>query len=37
VIDNLESSLSGPKGSFERSDQVLESVITAEEELEIKA
>jgi hypothetical protein len=37
VIDNLESSLSGPKGTFERSDQVLTSVITAEEELEIKA
>jgi hypothetical protein len=37
VIDNLESSLSGPKGTFERSDQVLTSVITAEEALEIKA
>lgn len=37
VIDNLESSLSGPKGTFERSDQVLTTVITNEEELEIKA
>ncbi len=37
VIDNLESSLSGPKGTFERSDQVLETVITNEEALEIKA
>jgi hypothetical protein len=37
VIDNLESSLSGPKGTFERSDQVLTTVITNEEALEIKA
>jgi len=37
VIDNLESSLAGPKGTFERSSQVLETVITNEEELEILA
>lgn len=37
VIDNLESSLSGPKGTFERSDQALETVVTNEEELEILA
>jgi len=37
VIDNLESSLAGPKGTFERSDQALETVVTNEEELEIKA
>jgi len=37
VIDNLESSLSGPKGTFERSDQVLVTTITNEEALEIKA
>lgn len=37
VIDNLENSLTGPKGTFERSDFILESVVTAEEELEIKA
>jgi hypothetical protein len=37
TIDNLESSLSGPKGTFERSDQVLTTVVTDEQELEIKA
>jgi len=37
VIDNLESSLSGPKGTFERSSQVLETVITNSEALEIIA
>jgi hypothetical protein len=37
VIDNLESSLSGPKGTFERSDQVLTTTIENEEALEIKA
>jgi len=37
IIDNLESSLSGPKGTFERSDQVLTTTIENEEALEIKA
>jgi len=37
VIDNMESSLAGPKGIYERVSQVLENVITNEEELEIKA
>jgi len=37
VIDNLESSLSGPKGTFERSDQVLTTVLTGEQEAEILA
>ena len=37
VIDNLESSLSGPKGTFERSSQILETIITNEESLEIFA
>jgi len=37
VIDNLESSLSGPKGTFERSNQILEATQTNEEALEIKA
>jgi len=37
VIDNLESSTGGPKGTFERSDQTLETVLTNEEALEIKA
>ncbi len=37
VIDNLESSLAGPKGKFEKSDQELNAEVIAEEELEIKA
>lgn len=37
VIDNLESSLSGPKGTFERSDQVQSNTVTFEEALEVKA
>ena len=37
VIDNLESSLAGPKGTFERSDQSQFVTIENEEELEIKA
>jgi hypothetical protein len=37
VVDNLEQSLSGPKGTFERSDLVLTVVTTYEEEIEIKA
>jgi len=37
VIDNLESSLAGKKGTFERSSQVLETTITNGEALEIKA
>jgi len=37
VIDNLESSLSGPKGTFERSDQVLTTVLKGEQEGEILA
>jgi len=37
VIDNLESSLNGPKGTFEKSDQVLQELQTSEEALEIKA
>jgi len=37
VIDNLESSLSGPKGTFEKSDQELTTQVTNEEALELKA
>jgi hypothetical protein len=37
VIDNLESSLSGPKGTFEKSDQELNTEVTNEEELELLA
>ncbi len=37
VIDNLESSLSGPKGKFEKSDQELNTEVINEEELELKA
>jgi len=37
TIDNLESSLAGPKGTFERSGQQLTTVNTFEEELEVKA
>ena len=37
VIDNLESSLAGPKGTFERSDQSQFVTLENEEEIEIKA
>jgi len=37
VIDNLESSFSGPNGTFERASELLETTITNEEPLEIKA
>jgi len=37
IIDNLESSLSGPKGTFERSAQIQEVTQVTEEELDLKA
>jgi hypothetical protein len=37
VIDNLEFSVSGPKGTFEKGDWEIATGITNEEELEILA
>jgi hypothetical protein len=37
AVDNLETSLAGVKGEFERSDEVLTTTVTSEEALEVKA